>query len=181
MEKLTNNASILYNYLANDPDRASRVYVDKNGDFQVDKRNSFIFRFRFFRWLLPLGNTSRETIDKLAIKTLKNLLDALEDGKLNANNVVVQEATPPDGLFITKQSEKGWIDKKTFGQNIGNANRFRAWIPGDNKDESELSYDQKVSSRVTVLSQMILDGKKEYLETHRDFPYLEWLTTLDNI
>lgn len=173
-EQLSNNASVLYNYLSADSDKANRVYVDNNGNFQVDKRNSYFFKFRFFRWLFPLGNTSRETTDRLAIQTLRKVSDALEDGTLNPKQVVMQESAPPKGLFMTGQSGTVWVDRETFGMNIGNASRFKAWMPMGNRDENELSYDQKICSRVTVLSQMILHGRDSYVETCGDFGYKQW-------
>lgn len=208
-EEIRNNASILYNHLCGDSNKASRVYIDKNGHFQIDKRNSCLFWFRIFRWLFPLGDISRETTDRVAVQTLRQVSDALEDGRLDPKQVIMQESKPR-GLFMKMEGgteednilevaesynaikrhvnnstsplhstnpsslKKTWISRETFGMNIGNASRFKAWMPVGNRDENKLSYNQKICSRVTVLSQMILHGRELYIKTCGDFGYIRW-------
>lgn len=188
--ELRQSAYVLYNFLCSG--QADKVYVDTKGILQVDDRN------RLIRMLKPLGDYSRQATDAAAIKTLRRVVNALENGFLDPNHLIIQEQAP-SGLFMEDdahdvaldldaikkyasdpnsplEAKKGPPNKKsisreTFGFNIGNASRFKTWMPCGEHDESKLTYEQKVCSKVTVLTQMILHGKQAYIKICGDKGY----------
>lgn len=197
IEQLRHNASVLYNDLCSD--RADRVYLDVRGDLQVDTRS------RFKRIFTSLGDSSIEIIDKAAIRVLRRVLNALESGALNPDQIIIQERIPA-GLFMdggdTTSSiiaiknalvssdgagatsvpsiavdDRRWINRRTFGMNIRNADRFKTWqrltIGGPSIADSELSREQLVDRKVTVLTQQIIHGKDSYQGGRDDFNFYD--------
>lgn len=187
--QLRHNASMLYNHLCSDD--ADRVYVDRGGRLQLDNRSWF------WRLFSSLGDSSREATDTVAIRTLRRVLNAVEAGTLNPNQIIIQERVPV-GMFMDEgdvaddwKAIKGfvadssaplvsdrpdpnrkWLNKDKFAMNIGNANRFKTWqtvtIGGPRIRDEELAYEQLVDRKVTVLTQQILHGRATYQANRQD-------------
>ena len=163
-DSLIQNASILQQVLcSSSSDWSNRVYVDKNKNFQVDGRNSFFFRFRFFRWLFPLGQTAHEIIGDVAIRTLRRVSDALEDPASQEKQRIRQ---------VYAQGEQTWMDRVEFGWAIVGAPCF-ACKPCKNV-KGQLSSKVIINTRVMHLAQMIMQGRDVYMQTNRTCDYQNW-------
>jgi hypothetical protein len=157
--ELRHNASVLYHHLCSD--NAHNVYVDTKEHLQIDNRH------RFLKRIFSLGDYSREATDKVAIRTLKRVLKALEDETLDASQVII--------LDLKKQK---WVTRVKFGMDIGNAARFKMSLIRNEKDgaierpkESELSHEQKVCKRVSALTTRIICGNSALSATDEDCGY----------
>jgi len=158
LPELHHNISILYNHLCSE--RTERVYVDRRGHLQVDNRRWLA------RQLFPLGDSSRRATDEVALRTLRRVVRALENGELDREHIVRQERSPI-GLLLDHENGE-WLNNTKFGMNVNNTARFNTWMPGGNLEESQLSHEQRLCIRVRVLTQMILYGKEEYIEGSND-------------
>lgn len=194
IQLIQHDATVLYNHLCSDD--ADRVYVDGNSHLQVDSRGWFARTF----W--PLGDSSRKATDMAAIRTLKRVLNALEGGTLDNNRIIVQERVPI-GMFMDEdeigpqtvtdlaraafnpnvpaesstrpQQNMKYVGRERFGKNISNASHFKAWMPCGDHNEAELTYEQKVCHRITILTQMILWGRDSYITAvGTDFGYKDF-------
>lgn len=180
IQELQHNASILYNHLCSDD--ADLVYVDDQGHLQVDNRTWY------FRLCSSLGDYSREATDKVAVRTLRRVLNALEAGTLDPTKILIQTRNPV-GLFMDEDDgessaqallakladssspfastnrpppNRKWIKRDTFGMNIANAERLSAWMPLKRTEDNDLTHEQLICRKVTVLTQMIIHGKETY-------------------
>ena len=184
MEEVRQSASVLYNHLCSDD--ANKVYVDAEGHLKVDDRGWLM------RWLRPLGDSTRETTNRAAIDTLRRVLNAKEDGTLeDINRLIVQNRTPI-GLFMDEHDDEllhagvigglinpgdipdieerirpapnmKWLSTEKFAKNIGNASRFKTWMPCRLARVEELTYEQRICRKVTRLTQMIMNGREHFI------------------
>jgi hypothetical protein len=154
--ELRHNASILYNKLCSETD-APRVYVDKNGHLQLDNSGTCQ------RGILPFCDVSRSATDKAAIRTLRRVLTALEDGTLKPKEVISWVRIDIIGLWLRRDVGEEddpdepigtltWIDKEDFATRISKADRFKAGFIDGNQPDHEL-----VCRKVAVLTRQILD------------------------
>jgi hypothetical protein len=149
--QLQHNAAILYDCLCSGD--ADRVYVDANGDLQVDRR------FSFKRRISPLGDYSREAIDKVVICTLRRILNRLELNGLN--QVVIAERLPEQGSDVAEENLR-LIDRQKFAQDVSLAPRFANWMVLDIYADCELKPEELMARKVKRLARQIEIGKEAY-------------------
>lgn len=155
----------------------------------MDDRSWILFR------LTSLGDYSRTATDAVAIKTLQRVLNAVENGSLNPDRIIVQDRVPI-GMFMDESDadsdweaikrnilnptaplaserpapNQKWLNKRKFGMNLVNANHFRTSCNVPDIPDSELSPAQLVQLKVLVLAGQIMTGKEKYQSSRRDIP-----------
>jgi hypothetical protein len=161
--QLQHNAAILYDYVCTG--ELDRVYVDANGELQLDRR------FFFMKQIAPLGDYSKEAIDKVVICTLRRILNRLE---LNGLNQVVLGERFSERERETAGTNLRLIDRQKFAQDISLAPRFAGWIVIDNRLDNELSREELVIRKVNRLIGQIAVGKEEYKGKRNYSPHFKF-------
>ncbi len=170
--RLRHNASVLYNDLCSyDGDK---VYVDGHGDLQFDDRFSVSIQN------FPLGDYSRQATDKVAVRTLRKVLHALDLGVLDRKQIIKEKRVP---LGCREEDKKGfleisnfvgrahsdgrWLDHKTFAHNISLANRFKPSSKSIFSTEMESFRRDLLHRRIVILSAQIQMEQEKYRETQK--------------
>lgn len=189
--QLQHNASMLYNHLCSYD--ANQVYVDAEGHLQLDNRP---WLSRVF--CTPLGDYSRDATDAVAIRTLRRVLNAVEEGTLDPNRIVIRERVPI-GLFMSRrevvdsgeaslsdQATPDWLNRDRFGRDMCNANQFV--VPYDvtfvlsapRVLDDQLPRVELVHRKIVVLAQQIIHGKENYQSSRRDDPNFNFYDVSDD-
>ena len=141
VERIYRNANILYRYVGE-----HNVYVDVEGDLQVDHRSLMGRLVNCER-----VDTSRSKICEVSIRVLKKVLNGIETGEINERMIALRLDAEGDS----------WVNRRQFGIAICNKYYFKTLIPIDMDRkilDEELSEDQLTCRKILSLTKMLING-----------------------
>lgn len=146
--RILHNADLLYNEQGR-----RHLGVDQEGDLQVNQRWWPVLSF-----CCPEEMDTREfRIREVCVRTLREILNAVESGKMDGAHIVQQRRN-----IGGSAGDHAWVDRRKFGMEIANAPWFMEWMPTGEVPDEQLTPNQRFRNKIVVLTSMLIFGKAAY-------------------